>query len=160
MTLSSSCNSASRLRPSPRLSIWSTTSLSPFPTYQLGVNIFPAPPTSPLNSGYAASLPNGTSAFVLDSAGRTPYVQQWNLSIQHSFTLSDVLELAYLGSSDHNLQNRYDIAACAEALLRTCGAIRRLSPIRATPVFSSPTLTVPPRMNPWSPSSAAARRAV
>lgn len=93
---------------------------NPLPDYRLGVNIFPPPPSSPLNSSYAASLANGTSAFLLNPAGRTPYEQQWNFSIQHSFAASDVLELDYLGSSDHKLQNRYDVAACRPASNLRC----------------------------------------
>jgi len=89
---------------------------NPLPTYELGNNIFPAVSLPPLNSSFAASLPNGTTTFLLNPSGRTPYVTQWNYSIQHSFSGSDVLEAAYLGSSGHKLQNRYDPAACTPAL--------------------------------------------
>jgi hypothetical protein len=89
---------------------------NPVPTYQLGKNIFPVVSLPPLDSNFAASLPAGTTAFLLNPTGRTPYVTQWNLSVQHSFSSSDVLEAAYLGSSGHKAQDRYDPAACAPAL--------------------------------------------
>jgi hypothetical protein len=84
----------------------------PVPVYQLGKNIFPAQPQVKLDENYAASLPNGSTAFDLNRDGRTPYVGQWNVSVQHSFRNSHVMELVYVGSSAHRLQNRYDIAQC------------------------------------------------
>jgi len=84
----------------------------PVPVYQLGQNIFPPQPVVPLDANYAASLPNGTNAFDLNRDGRTPYVSQWNFSVQHSLGRSHVMEVVYLGSSAHRLQNRYDIAQC------------------------------------------------
>lgn len=85
---------------------------NPLPTYVLGQNIFPPPPSQVLTPDYAANLPNGTTAFVLRPSNRTPYVNQWNFSIQHSFTAGDVMELVYMGSSGHNQQNRYEGAQC------------------------------------------------
>jgi hypothetical protein len=45
-------------------------------------------------------------------SSRTPYVNQWNISLQHSFNAADSVELVWLGSSGHNQQNRYDAAQC------------------------------------------------
>ena len=101
---------------------------NPLPTYLLGRNIFPASPIPASLDGFAASLPNGSSAFVLDANGRTPYVTQWNLSIEHSFSGSDVLELAYLGSSSHKLQDRWDLAACRPTSTLRCDAATKLYP--------------------------------
>ncbi len=42
-----------------------------------------------------------------------PYVNQWNVSIEHALGLNDSVELDYLGSSSHDLQNRYDSDQCA-----------------------------------------------
>jgi hypothetical protein len=89
---------------------------NPVPTYVLGKNIFPLVSLPPLTSSFAASLPNGTTAFLLNPGGRTPYVTQWNFSLQHSFSTNDALEGVYLGSSGHRVQNRYDPAACTPAL--------------------------------------------
>lgn len=88
------------------------TPTNPVPTFVLGQNIFPATPPRNLDANYAAQLPNGTTAFVLRPSNRTPYVNQWNFSVQHSFTPGDVMEIVYLGSSGHNQQNRYEGAQC------------------------------------------------
>ena len=101
---------------------------SPLPTYQLGKNIFPPSSSAPLDANFAASLPNGNSAFILNPKGRTPYMEQWNLSIQHSFTDGDVLELAYLGNSSHRLQNRYDFGACRPSSDLRCDPATKLYP--------------------------------
>jgi hypothetical protein len=86
--------------------------LNPFPDYELGRNIFPPQPQSPLNSSYAANLPNGTSAFLLEPNGKTPYVWQWNFSVQHSIRQNDLVELVYIGASSHRQQNRYEASMC------------------------------------------------
>ena len=85
---------------------------NPIPTYILGQNVFPLTPARNLTADYAASLPNGTTAFLLRPTDRTPYVNQWNFSLQHSFSVSDMMEVVYMGSSGHNQQNRYEGAQC------------------------------------------------
>ena len=67
---------------------------------------------------------------LLNPASRSPYISQWNFSIQHTFGNNDLLEADYVGSSAHQLQNRYDTAQCRPDA--TCSAIRPPSPIRAT----------------------------
>lgn len=86
--------------------------LTPLPVYELGRNIFPAPPPLELDEGYAARLPAGSSAFLLAPNGRTPYVNQWNFSMQHSLRPADLIEIVYIGSSSHNQQNRYEFSMC------------------------------------------------
>ncbi len=88
------------------------TPTDPFPKYVLGLNLFPPTPTAPLDKNYAATVQNSAPRFI-NPDGRTPYMQQWNLSIQHTFGGNNLLELAYLGSSNHRLQNRYDSNQCA-----------------------------------------------
>lgn len=85
---------------------------SPVPQYVLGQNIFPAPPNLALDESYASRLPTGTTAFILRSSNRTPYVNQWNFSIQHSIRTGDLIEVAYLGASGHNQQHRYEGNQC------------------------------------------------
>lgn len=84
----------------------------PYPTYTLGQNIFPASSFPALTSATAASLPNGSTAFLLNPPGRVPYVNQWNVSIERALGANDSVELDYLGSSAHRLQNRYDLDQC------------------------------------------------
>jgi hypothetical protein len=78
----------------------------------LGKNIFPLLSLPPLSSSFTLSLPNSTNAFLVDPNGKTPYISQWNLSIQRSFSNNDLLETDYLGSSGHRLQERYDSDQC------------------------------------------------
>ena len=83
----------------------------PRPTWILGQNIFPTQPPLPLDKSYAARLTNA-APFLINEHGRDPYMQQWNFSVQHSITGDNLVELAYLGSSNHALQNRYDYNQC------------------------------------------------
>jgi len=85
---------------------------NPVPLYQLGKNVFPLLSFPPLDKTFAASLPVNTNAFLVNPDSRSPYINQWNLSIQRSISNNDLLELAYLGSSGHKLQDRYDADQC------------------------------------------------
>jgi hypothetical protein len=69
---------------------------NPVLQYQLGKNVFPLLSLPPLSSSFAASLPNSTNAFLVDPNGKTPYISQWNLSIQHSFTNNDIVAHRHL----------------------------------------------------------------
>ncbi len=88
---------------------------NPVPSYTLGVNVFPPPPTAALTSAYAANLPPGTTATAINPNFRTAYVNQWTFSIQHSLNRSDSVELDYLGSSAHKLPNESDLSQCQPA---------------------------------------------
>jgi hypothetical protein len=85
---------------------------NPLPTFVLGQNIFPATPPINLTPSYAASLPNGTTAFVVRPSNRTPYSNQWNFSVQQAITTGSVVELVYMGMSAHNQQHRYEGNQC------------------------------------------------
>jgi hypothetical protein len=78
----------------------------------MGLNIFPLAPSGGITSTYAADLPPGTLASALNPGFRTAYVSQWNLSLQHSFSRSDSIELDYLGASGHKLLNLFDLSQC------------------------------------------------
>jgi hypothetical protein len=65
-----------------------------------------------LDPGFAASLPDGVAARLLNPVERAPVVQQWNLSAMHSISGNLQVEAAYLGSSNHHLSNTYDLAQC------------------------------------------------
>jgi hypothetical protein len=85
---------------------------NPLPTYAMGLNIFPPAPSGGITSAYAANLPPGTLASAVNPGLRTACVSQWNVSIQHSLSGRDVLELDYLGASGHKLVNLYDLSQC------------------------------------------------
>lgn len=82
------------------------------PEFIPGVNIFPVIPLPPIDENFASNLPAGITPFTLQEEGRTPYVQQWNLSLQRTLGRSSMLELSYLGNSGHRQQNRYDNNQC------------------------------------------------
>lgn len=101
---------------------------NPVPVYYLGQNIFPAQPPVALDQNFAASLPNGTTAFTLNPNGRSPYTSQWNFSVQHSIGNNHVIEVDYVGSSSHRLQNRYDMAQCRPGADLRCDPSTKLWP--------------------------------
>ncbi len=82
------------------------------PEFVPGVNIYPVTPLPPIDENFARDLPSGITPFTLQEEGRTPYVQQWNLSVQRTLGANDMFELTYLGNSGHRQQNRYDNNQC------------------------------------------------
>jgi hypothetical protein len=96
---------------------------NPNPSWILGQNIFPPQPRTALDANYAAQLRN-VAPFIVNPKGRDPYMQQWNFSVQQSLGERSVLEVVYLGSSSHALQNRYDFNQCRPVGLRCDPATR------------------------------------
>ncbi|MGA8212802.1 MAG: TonB-dependent receptor [Candidatus Sulfotelmatobacter sp.] len=77
----------------------------------LGVpNPFPSKPPA-ANVNFAQFLPINSSGavFVVDPHLRTPYVYQYNLSLQHNLFADTVLETNYVGSTGHGLTSLRDI---------------------------------------------------
>ncbi|MGD1155419.1 MAG: carboxypeptidase-like regulatory domain-containing protein [Terriglobia bacterium] len=107
----------------PGVSIVQSIANSPYnpqPTYVLGENVFPAISQVPITPGFADSL-TGT-VFALDQRVRTPYSQQWNLSIQHSLNKNTLVELAYIGSQSRKLPIRWNADDCSEPGSLACNA--------------------------------------
>ncbi len=73
-------------------------------------NSFPSTPP-PSNVSFAPFVPINTGGFVyvVDPHLRTPYVYQYNLSLQHQLPANVVLETNYVGSSSHGLTSLVDI---------------------------------------------------
>lgn len=94
---------------------------TPIPAYQLGQGVFPAAPAGAVTSSYSLSLPPGTPVSALDPSFRTGYSSQWNLSVEHSLSRSDYLEVSYLGSSGHRLPVITDLSQCRPAPNLFCG---------------------------------------
>ena len=109
---------------------------SPQPTYVLGQNVFPVIPLAPLSSSFAATLPPGTAPFATSPDNATPYVAQWNFSIQHTFGRSDLVEADYIGTSAHKQQNRYDADQCQAPANLFCNAATRPYPQYASLLYS------------------------
>ncbi len=51
-----------------------------------------------------------------------PYVTQWNFSLERAFGADNSVELDYLGSSSHRLQNRFDLDQCVPNAALFCSA--------------------------------------
>jgi outer membrane receptor protein involved in Fe transport len=73
-------------------------------------NPFPSkPPASNINFASNGFLPfGGGGVYFVDNHIRTPYVYQYNLSVQHELTRSLRADIAYVGSSAHKLTTLQD----------------------------------------------------
>ncbi|MGD0580829.1 MAG: TonB-dependent receptor, partial [Bryobacteraceae bacterium] len=74
------------------------------------VNPFPSkPPAKDINFDAAGFLPvGGGGVYFVNPHLRTPYVYQYNLSIERDLGWGNILDLAYVGSSSHKLTGLYD----------------------------------------------------
>ncbi len=74
-------------------------------------NPFPSkPPAKDINFDTASYLPFGGGAiYLVDPNLRTPYVYQYNLSIQQQLPSNTILEVGYLGYSAHGLTSLVDV---------------------------------------------------
>ncbi len=81
----------------------------PFQSYGVP-NTFPSTPPAP-NIDFTPFLPINSTGFVYldDPHLRTPYVYQYNLSLQRNLFAESVLEVNYVGSSGHGLTSLKDI---------------------------------------------------
>ena len=82
----------------------------------------------PLTSSFAASLPQGFTPFAVSENAKTPYVNQWNFSIQHTLSASDLIEVDYPGTSAHRQHNRYDVDQCRVSATGFCDPATRPYP--------------------------------
>ncbi|MGA2855734.1 MAG: carboxypeptidase regulatory-like domain-containing protein [Candidatus Sulfotelmatobacter sp.] len=73
-------------------------------------NTFPSEPP-PSNYDFGPALPINSTGFVVleDPHLRTPYIYQYNLSLQQNLFADTVLETNYVGSSGHGLTSLRDI---------------------------------------------------
>ena len=71
------------------------------------LQLFPAPDLS-------SPLPLGQFLFNLQGR-RSPYIQQWTMSIQKSLPAQIFFEVAYVGSKGTKLSKRYDRNIVADA---------------------------------------------
>jgi hypothetical protein len=75
------------------------------------VNPFPSkPPTKDLDFNAAGYIPfGGGGVYFVDPKLRTPYVFQYNLSVQQQLASNTMLEVGYLGYSAHGLTGFIDV---------------------------------------------------
>lgn len=84
---------------------------NPFGTNATGTpNNFPShPPTSTVSYAPFLPLSSGGGIYLVDPHLKTPYVYQYNLSLQQQLMAGMVLELGYVGYSAHGLTSLVDI---------------------------------------------------
>ena len=75
------------------------------------VNPFPSrPPASNINFANAGFLPfGGGGIYLVDPHLRTPYVFQYNMSVQQELSRGMILEVGYLGYSAHKMTSLVDV---------------------------------------------------
>ncbi len=98
--------------PSPSSTITTSPGYLSQPFASIGaINTFPSrPPSSDLNFGAAGFLPaGGSGVYFVDPHLRTPYVYQYNLSLQQQIGTGTVFELGYVGSDSHKLTELVDV---------------------------------------------------
>lgn len=83
----------------------------PQPSYILGKNVFPPMSQVPITHQFADGV-TGT-VLALDQGLRTTYSAQWNLSLQHSFGPSTLVEATYVGSGSRRLPVRWNVDDCS-----------------------------------------------
>jgi len=70
------------------------------PPNVLADQMFPSPVNAP---------PGTLSPFTVNPNDKVPYIDQWNLGIQHTFGPSILFEVAYVGSVGKHLDGRYNL---------------------------------------------------
>ena len=93
-------------------------------------NSFPSkPPASDVSFAPFVPINSGGFVYVVDPHLRTPYVYQYNLSLQHELPANVVMETNYVGSSSHGLTSLVDIDPM---VLGTTNRVLNLIPGNAT----------------------------
>src|SRR5207249_999416 len=90
----------------------------PFPTFVLGQNVFPPLTTQTITREFADNISG--AIFAQDTGLRTPYVEQWNFSVQHTLGERNLIEVAYVGNQAHKLNSRWDANDCSVADSLAC----------------------------------------
>lgn len=108
----------------PYSNAYTLTNSEPVAQNVLGQNIFPPFVRSTPTPDTAASL-NNVGAFQLDPNAHYPYMYQWNLSVQQALGEKDVLELTYMGASDHRIESRHDVDQCQPGSSLFCNPATR-----------------------------------
>lgn len=82
----------------------------PYPTYVLGTNALPSVTVGQITQTQANAI-TGPIQY-LSQTQRSPYVEQWNVDIQHTFG-KYLIDAAYLGNVSHHLALNYNPFDCS-----------------------------------------------
>jgi hypothetical protein len=83
----------------------------PNPQYILGVNAMPGVTVGQITQAQADAI-TGPIQY-LSATNRSPYVEQWNLDVQHTFGAKNLLDIAYIGNASHRLAFNWNPFDCS-----------------------------------------------
>lgn len=90
----------------------------PTPTFLLGKNTFPAVTVGKIT---AAQIPTITGPIqYLDENNRDPYIEQWDLDVEHTFGSKYILDAAYIGNQGHRLMMQWNPINCNAPGMLNC----------------------------------------
>jgi hypothetical protein len=90
----------------------------PSPTYILGVNAMPAVTVGQITQAQADAITGPLQYLASDT--RSPYIEQWNLDVQHTFGSKNLLDLAYIGNVSHHLPLNWNPFDCSSPGSNLC----------------------------------------
>ena len=83
----------------------------PTPTYLLGVNTFPAVTIGKITADQIPTIKGPIQYLAMHQ--RSPYVEQWNLDVEHTFGKPYLLDVAYIGNQAHHLAMQWNPIDCS-----------------------------------------------
>src|SRR5439155_17209029 len=83
----------------------------PNPQYILGVNAMPSVTVGQITQAQADAI-TGPIQY-LSATNRSPYVEQWNLDVEHTFGAKNLLDIAYIGNASHRLAFNWNPFDCS-----------------------------------------------
>lgn len=89
----------------------SIANAEPNPTYLLGVNTFPAVTVGQITAAQVPTI-SGPIQY-LSETQRSPYIEQWNFDVQHTFAKTYLADVAYIGNQAHHLALNYNPIDCS-----------------------------------------------
>jgi hypothetical protein len=83
----------------------------PNPTYLLGVNTFPPVTVGQITQAQVATI-SGPIQY-LSMTQRSPYIEQWDFDVEHTFAKAYLIDVAYIGNQAHHLALNYNPIDCS-----------------------------------------------
>lgn len=90
----------------------------PNPQYVLGVNAMPGFTVGQITQPQADAI-TGPIQY-LSTTQRSPYVEQWNVDVQHNFGPKNLLDVAYIGNTSHRLPYNWNPFDCSSPGSNLC----------------------------------------
>ncbi len=94
------------------------SNLQGVPQYILGVNAMPAVTVGKITQAQANAMTGAVQ--YLSTQQHSPYVEQYNLDVQYSFSHSFLADVAYLGNTAHHLADNWNPFDCSSPADQYC----------------------------------------